>query len=308
MTTFTQLAGLKQKIFDKLDKFLPFGLSIKLALGAILTALGGAGFLGYVSDYATYSYAIHLGFRSPLEGVPYIKAAVTASSLFLLLTCAVIFAGALVSFRFVLASVQTTSFYVHLIGKRLTGDTLYKAKDFNELLSLMRSRSLVNRIALSFACGFSMLFLAWVALWIFPNLFSGQLLDREFLIAAFAYGLLSMAGLTIPAAIWSVAFICTISYFGICVWAMFQVDQYSRFLRVIGYGGGFPIEIQCKHESSCSKVVSSKVGLMLRTNEIFVVYDANKKVFLEVPKGDIESISYRTGGLNRQAISIPVAQ
>jgi len=69
---------------------LQWSLPIKLAVGAIVGLIGG-GFLGYNAEYATYNYAIQYGVRAPIEGIPYLKAAVTFGSFFLLLTGSLVF-------------------------------------------------------------------------------------------------------------------------------------------------------------------------------------------------------------------------
>ena len=43
---------------DRLASFALWTFPLKLVLGAVLAALGGAGVLGFISEYATYSYAI----------------------------------------------------------------------------------------------------------------------------------------------------------------------------------------------------------------------------------------------------------
>lgn len=294
---------LRTKIPPILRDLLPFGLSIKLVLGAALTVLGGAGFLGYVSDYATYTYSIRLGFRVPLEGVPYVKAAVTTGSLFLLLTCALIFAGAVLSLRFILLNIQLVTGWLHFAGRKLAAPS--KA-DFNEMLSLARDQSLKVRIAMSIAVGIVMVAVvsATVALWPEAAMLD-ELQMKYLLLTGFLYGFVSTGALIIPAAIWPFSFLFTAVYFAMCLWVMFQTEHYGRFLRVIGYGGGFPVTIQCKKESGCSRVLPTSVSLILRTNDTFVVYDGTQSVFLEIPKSDVENISYRAGGLDSQPLSLP---
>ncbi|MFY1862145.1 hypothetical protein ACOTB5_29975 [Achromobacter xylosoxidans] len=70
--------------------FVQWSLPAKLLVTAIVGLLGG-GFLGYNAEYATYNYAIQYGFRTPIEGIPYLRAAVTFGSFFLLLSGVAVF-------------------------------------------------------------------------------------------------------------------------------------------------------------------------------------------------------------------------
>ena len=61
-------------------------LGVKLVLSSILCAFGGSSFLGFMSEYATYTYTTAYGFRLPTEGIPYLIITVKALS-FIFLLC-----------------------------------------------------------------------------------------------------------------------------------------------------------------------------------------------------------------------------
>ncbi len=50
-----------------------FSIPIKIILAGIVSALGGSGYIGFLSEYATYFYALSNGFRIPAEGVTILK-------------------------------------------------------------------------------------------------------------------------------------------------------------------------------------------------------------------------------------------
>lgn len=69
-----------EKVKNKIDQ----SIGYKLLISSFLGAVGGAGFMGFISEYATYIYALNYGIRLPVEGVPYLKIAITTSSFMLL--------------------------------------------------------------------------------------------------------------------------------------------------------------------------------------------------------------------------------
>ena len=77
--------------------YLDLALAVKLAVGALIGLIAGPGLLGYVSEYATYWFAFHEGIRPPLEGIPYLRTAVTTSSFALALLSALAFIVALLA-------------------------------------------------------------------------------------------------------------------------------------------------------------------------------------------------------------------
>jgi hypothetical protein len=74
-----------------LGSYSALGLPIRLALSGVVGAISGSGLLGFLSEYATYSYAIRYGLRVPVEGAPYLGSAVSAISLSMALTAVIFF-------------------------------------------------------------------------------------------------------------------------------------------------------------------------------------------------------------------------
>lgn len=71
--------------------FLALSFPIKFLVGTIFGLIAGPGLLAFLSEYATYSYAIRINIRPPLEGIPYLSASVALASLVLSVTAIIIF-------------------------------------------------------------------------------------------------------------------------------------------------------------------------------------------------------------------------
>ena len=284
-----------------LQRLLPFGLSLKLAFTAALTVLGGAGFLGYVSDYATYWYAINIGIRAPLEGVPYLKAAVTLGSLFLMLTCAVIFAFSVAVIRAVYEQISFLALTIHAGSRSLPIGKLKEAADLKSNLEALRSSPKWLRFAFVFFAGLCMVGFMKLVFVISPN---AELESNYALAGAMGYGVITATVLVMPVAIWPISFIFTSGYFVICIYMLFQPDYYARFLQIVGYGGSLPISLQSKNEILRGRLQGASTRLVLRTNNTFVIFDENREIYLEVPQDEVVYVSYGPGGFNRHEAKI----
>jgi hypothetical protein len=64
---------------------------LRLAVGGFVTLVAGT-WLGFVAEYAAYRWAIYYGMRPPLEGIPYLKVAVTGLSVCILFGGAIVYA------------------------------------------------------------------------------------------------------------------------------------------------------------------------------------------------------------------------
>lgn len=57
------------------DWFWSLSIPLRLLTGALVATIGG-GYVGFLSEFAAYNYAIYYGFRPPLEGIPYLRVSV----------------------------------------------------------------------------------------------------------------------------------------------------------------------------------------------------------------------------------------
>lgn len=78
---------------EKIFNFIPLSIPVKLILGGLIGAIGGSGYIGFLSEYATYYYAWDNSFRIPAEGSPYLKIAITSITFLIILASSFLFAG-----------------------------------------------------------------------------------------------------------------------------------------------------------------------------------------------------------------------
>lgn len=303
-----------------IKRVLPWTISLKLGLGALLGAVGGAGILSYLTEYATYSYAIHYGIRPPLEGVPYLKVAVGFGSFFLLLTGAVVLTLTVMALR---AFVWVFSYAV-AFGYVFLKNIVQKIRSwkFEFLMELKRSfaayRKNLDLSANSSAsshevfvrvCTMVLLAIAGVQSRLFGDDDSLKS-DAASIAYSFGYFYLLMATLVVdrPKLAWWFAIGSTLTYFAICIGAMFMPTQYSSFLRLVGYGGGLPVAVSMRDDPTESQSKGENFYLMLRTNESFVVMNAQKNKFTEIPRDQVRSISHADGGLRSLPYQLPDVQ
>jgi hypothetical protein len=287
---------------EKWKTLIPWSLSLKLVLSSLAGVLGGAGLLGYLSEYATYSYAIHFGIRPPLEGIPYLRAAVAFGSLFLLLSAALIFAATtfiLRSFAWYLGVIPR----IALIPVRVLGGITHETeRHFGDSLHRLRARPLWQLMIVSLVMA-----LIIVVLMIFTfehgspkNAVSDSpALLLFFALFAFAANLAAFR----PRLIWSITVVAVVGYLLVCVYFLFTPVKYSEFLRVLGYGGGLTISVELRQ--SGHPALNENLHLMLRTNDALILYDHPNNRFLEIPNDQVHRIIHASGGMRRLPHVLP---
>lgn len=284
----------------------PWALPLKLLFTAFLGALGGAGLLGYLSEFATYSFAVYYGFRPPVEGIPYLKAAITYGSFFLLLSGAVFFFVATYILRNVVLILDI--FLIYLAdGKVIESGDIEAAK---ESLNTFFKES--NFRVLLFACFLS---LVPVAL-IFLEFHFGEkfLADpvRAIRLAVFFAIFFFIVGLAIfrQKWVWWMSMVVTSLYFILWVIFLFSPQRYSEFLRLIGYGGGIPIHVELRDPDKSDSYSRKKYYLMLRTTDSLILYAETTgsdigSEFVEIPRDQVRSLRHDVGGLLNMHSRLP---
>lgn len=293
-----------QSLLERLQTLVPWSLPLKLVLSALLGVFGGAGLLGYLSEYATYSYAIYYGIRPPLEGIPYLRPAVAFGSLFLLLSGAIVFAGITMVLRSmawyfdVLPKLSMLPF--QLLGRDTASRELLLGFRFTKL----RGRPLWQLVAMSL----SFATLGVIALLVLLHYQGTQLAHAERLKAiAFVLVYLFAVGMAVlrPSSAWWAAIIATAAYFATCVYLLFSPQKYSDLLRVLGYGGGLTVQVELANSRPESVPEKSPQQLMLRTSEAFILYDSRTSTFSEVPKEEVRRIIHDPGGMAHLPFVLP---
>jgi hypothetical protein len=273
-------------------------------LSALIGVLGGAGLLGYLSEYATYNYAIHYGFRPPLEGIPYLRPAVAFGSLFLLLSCGLVFAFIAFALRSLVWYVDAIPKMAALPFRMLRIDVKQAEWKAGQQLTVVRQRSLWHHLAISLV--FTTFALAAIALAVSARGEGHKLLLKPEPVAFVAIYILAIVFAVLrPNTIWWSAIIASATYFVVCVYLLFTPVKYSEFLRLLGYGGGISVRIELRDEKGESKVSSDVQQLMLRTTEAVILYDSDRNAYSEIPRDQIHRIVHDAGGMRRLPYVLP---
>ena len=80
------------RIKNIIDRYAALSVLFKLLISSSIGILAGASFIGFISEYATYYYAISYGVRLPVEGVPYLSITITLISILILVSSITTFA------------------------------------------------------------------------------------------------------------------------------------------------------------------------------------------------------------------------
>jgi len=297
----------KERIVTWIRRVLPWSLPIKLVLSAFLGVLGGAGLLGYLSEYATYNYAIQYGIRPPLEGIPYLRPAVAFGSIFLLLSGAIVFVISAGFCKVIAWSVDLITQLPIVIGKLFNHPIPDSQLQFGRVIAAARSQSNILVAVFSLAVATFMLLASWVVLHYFDVVtVEGVKIEFNISIAIFlfGYGLLIVLLMLRPKLIYWISIVFTIVYFLFCIYLIFSPVKYSELLRMLGYGGGYSVNVQIREEGSERKVLQ-QYQLMLRTNEAFIFYDAVRSEVVEIPRDQVRSIIHGVGGMSKLKSVLP---
>ena len=251
--------------------------------------------IGFLSEYATYNYAIQLGLRPPLEGIPYLKTAVTAGSLFLTVVVAVIF---LISRFVALAIAEQIANYLRKISGLVNSILRLIRKITFGLIEIpsYEHREAISKLK-SFSPKLAILFSLIVAIGFFLGLYIFFRIEGDpdaFKIGAFTgiYILIALLTTWSKKAVWWVSISSAILFYAFSFILLFNVNYYSEFLRFVGYGGGSQVTISFKEDES----ISDDYYMLLRTTESLICMSKNASTITEIPIGKVHKISYKISG------------
>ena len=272
-----------------MSNILPYSLPIKILAGSLFAILGGSGLLGFLSEFATYFYAISYGFRPPVEGVPYLRASVTFISLALIL-------GAIFGFVviFLLAKLMVLPFDAPMYFLSKFKSTSNPTPSVMDIYERMRSRSLKHVLVVSTTASLV------VSLSLIFFLHSENKFDanHKYIFAFFGFfsGSLVLyvctfrpSWLKVFTGIGALAFVVTFPSM------MFHLDTYSKFMRVSGFGGGKIISVTYKLNALDGDSKTLNGGLLLRTTDYLIIYHSDNKEIIEIPITNVEKIAYQNG-------------
>ena len=266
------------------NKFLSLSFPVKLLIGAI----AGSGSLAFLSEYATYYYALNENIRPPLEGIPYLSASVALASLAMSVAAICIFLFT----RWVLEK-----FFIHpvtyfresfqVLGKKLNVEINHPDKAIEKGINSLRAMEFGGAIPVILTI--SMLFALIVCLvqYISAKVSGGILFgfsEFKYLSIYFSIVLLTLWKPIVNSVI---AIISVVGFYLFSVTLLFNTDHYSNYLKIIKYGGNIPISLQYKDTLSTEKYV-----LVLRSRDYVFVRVAPEGLALELPIQNVRSIRY----------------
>ena len=290
----------------RMSDFLPWTLPLKLVLSAILGVLGGAGLLGVLSEYATYSYAIYFGFRPPLEGIPYLKATVALGSFTLLISGALVFLLSISIIKYLVLTFEWTFTVGFGVLRRLPRSKLLpRHLDVAHVTARLRVRPTWQVLVLALAVAAATGPIAYFEADYLNRIASEPLPPLHFAAGMMAATFLVTIALANEKAIWWVASTATLAYFIGWLVILFSPQQYSGFLRIVGYGGGIPVVVELREAESSSAPTASRYFLMLRTTEALLLLTERKDQFVEIPRDQLKRVKHDVGGLRALAFELP---
>jgi len=270
-----------------IKKFVSLSFPLKFLIGSIFGIIAGPGLIAFLSEYATYTYAIRINIRPPLEGIPYLSASVALASLFLSIIAVSIF---LIS-RWILT--KMVSFPINNIRDIFDILNSIKESKFNSgkvvddsiksLRDLKTKKAII--IILVVATAISLLLFGFVKL---GALVSGtKEPEISGLIALFIYLVIVLLSLWKPIFNWIIAISSAILFYIFSFNFLFDLNHYSNYLRVIKYGGGINIELEYKDTKQKEQVV-----LLLRTLDYVFIKTKSETNPIELPLENVRSIKY----------------
>ncbi|MDP2015493.1 hypothetical protein [Hydrogenophaga sp.] len=292
---------------EKFASLAPWALPLKLILGGVLGALGGAGFLGFLSEYATYNYSIHYGFRPPLEGIPYLKATVTLGSFVLLLTGAAVFLLSLLIVRFIVWSLEISTLWPSRLLRNVNAIKTSRARGFLTVFDRLSSRPPWQVLTFAVLAGLVTSGVGYFEL-IFLNGLYPEKPDIDPFRGGIATGILGFVMTVAMAkrgAIWWLGGMATFGYFLVWLWVLFSPTWYASFLRTVGYGGGLPVIVEFREQAQPGQTQAISCFLLLRTTEAMLLMSTDSGTILEVPRDQVRSMSHAGGGLRQLPFKLP---
>lgn len=283
-------------------RILQWGLPAKLALTAVIGVISG-GFLGHLAEYATYNYAIHYGFRAPIEGIPYLRAAVTFGSFFLLFTGAVVFAVVWLGLKSLLAPrIFMELFLPAETRNRLLASSWVWGWVKKEVEAIgqptwaerVPGKTWPRAISIAIALSVSVPYICVVVLTLIADQPAPEGALAAFYAVLFPYIFALAIVLMKPKAIVGVASAATVAYFIAAVYFLWAPTSHAQMLRHLGYGGGLPVQIDFDDGTTLPKNSREKIYLMSRTTEAYILFDPTSDRFLEFPRASVQQISTKS--------------
>ncbi|MFM5681983.1 hypothetical protein ACET8V_13985 [Aeromonas veronii] len=285
-------------------KVMPYSMPLKIIIGFLFTALGGSSVLGLLSEFAVYNYALINGFRAPVEGIPYLRATVTAVSLLMIIV-------ALVAFSLVYLILKQfalfMSFTLTTIRKALSYLSPALSKEFEQdEINSLTEKSLFIALFIAVSASLLVVFLLGYTVENFlptilslvgeenrPSIDFKSPLEKS---VAFFSSFIIYISMFRPRYTKEIAFsIAGISVL-IVLMIMFNASWYSKFLNITGFGGERNVTL---YPSNTENTISGK--LLIQSNDYYILLLAESEV-IEFPVKLVKKITYKQSPIFRKNI------
>ncbi|WP_313916593.1 hypothetical protein [Tahibacter sp.] len=240
----------------------------RLVVSLVVGFVAGPAFIGFLSEYATYAYAMGAGVRPPVEGIPYLKASVTLGSLTLATAVAIVIWVA----RTLLHNLLNSFFgYAALVRK-----VIPKADASN----FIANSSIRVPLLLGAAVGVPVLL---AVEYVLPD--STQ--TRMVVVTEYVLFVLILLSVWSRLFLWISSAFAALVFYVLCLSVLFRHEYYGEFLYRIGFGGGQEIEIQIKDRN-----YPIRMQLELRSQDWLIGTVQGQRGHIEVPLATVERIWY----------------
>lgn len=248
-------------------------LPLRVLVYACTAFIAGPGFLGFISEYATYVYAMRVGVRPPVEGIPYLSATVTIASVAIALSVSLVFYATLAVVRYLAGLGDLSRRFALAYRKGVSAEI---SKKRNAATAFAATAFLAISVILYIFFRYIMnsdhappTWLLYLTCWYVISAALGftAAIDRRF-----AWG--------------SAAVLAALFYIG-TLSAMFSRDYYSAFLRTIGFGGGIYVAVGLKDRSDQLQMI-----LDVRSSEWLIGRSPTAAGHVEIPVENVLSIRY----------------
>ena len=275
-----------------IEWFLNLTFPWRILLSAMMVFLSGPALIGFLSEYATYWYAINKGVRPPVEGIPYLSATVTFASLSIVLAASIAFYLSRVIVRYFIGNaVVSFEGYTKLpsmtlkLLKRLFS---FESESLNKTINQVGG--ITDKIRNVSPKGIIILLIV-IALSVFGAIYwrLSVVQDAKALEVAIASSIYSIA---LTLSLWRqfvmklITFLSVLFFYVFSVSLLFNHTYYSEFLKLTGFGGGQVVFINLKDQST-----PVEMELILRSKDWFIGFSENGEN-LEIPKEAVESLQY----------------
>ncbi|OAH97388.1 hypothetical protein A1353_23160 [Methylomonas methanica] len=272
---------------DFFQKIMGLSLPLKIVISSIVFAIAGPGFLYVITEYATYFYIVSLGVRPPFEGMSYLSASVALLGFILSTFAAIIFIITRFLINFIGGQIVVLVKELSSIADkgiteyRANGGFLLKNISFSNAVDSIQNLKLVQVLLLE----------AFFIVLIYTALKLVEINDTANYTLVFIF-YITIAVFTIWSKLFSwivAAIVVCCFYFYSFSFFVFDSDHYKAFLKIVGYGGNIPIEIEY-----LSGGQRESLNLILRTSTSLLGETKESGEHIEIPISNIKKITYKT--------------